>query len=96
MNFGGVSNIRLEIQQTIIVPLWKGSLEDAKQVLWAFILEWTNVTTQDHATYLSLTVGPKPSSYIWQCATKKYVERVELAKWSGNGLVSSVLEHKIM
>jgi hypothetical protein len=94
--FGEVSNIQLKIKKTIIVPLWTGDLGMAKHIIRHIAPEWDGVCVGLHAKYLWMQLGPRSADIIWTAALDKYVARVQAARATGAGFLTSVLEYNIM
>ena len=94
--FGEVSNIQLKIKKTIIVPLWTGDLGMAKHIIRHIAPEWDGACVGLHAKYLGMQLGPRSADIIWTAALDKYVARVQAARATGAGFLTSVLEYNIM
>jgi hypothetical protein len=57
--FGAVSNIKLKIKKTAVVPLWTSDLERASQVIFETVPSWTGVKVEFSAKYLGMQLGPE-------------------------------------
>ena len=49
-----------------------------------------------HAKYLGIHLGPRSADFIWTDALDKYVSRVQAARTTGAGLLTSVIEYNTM
>ena len=94
--FGRVSNIKLKIKKTVIVPLWTLDLDEAMEVIVAIVPDWRGIRVALHAKYLGMQMGPRSANVIWRDALDNYSKRVQLARSTGAGLLCSVLEYNIM
>ena len=94
--FGNISNVKLKIKKTIIVPLWITDVEEAQRVISKIVPEWVGVKVSLHAKYLGIHLGPRSADFIWTDALDKYVSRVQAARTTGAGLLTSVIEYNTM
>ena len=94
--FGKISNVKLKIKKTIIVPLWTTDVEEAERVISKIAPEWSGVKISLHAKYLGIHLGPRSANFIWTGALDKYVARVQAARTTGAGLLTSVIEYNTM
>ena len=94
--FGIVSSVKLKIKKTIIIPLWSCTVEEATQIIWNVVPAWQGVKVDFHAKYLGIQLGPRSASVSWDGALDKYIAKVQFARSTGAGLLSSVLEYNIV
>ena len=94
--FGKISNIRLKIKKTIIVPLWKAELDEAMCIIVECVPDWSGVKVAFRAKYLGIQLGPCSADAVWTEALGRYYSRVQMARATGAGLLCSVLEYNIM
>ena len=94
--FGIVSNVKLKIKKTVLVPLWRCSLYEARKIISLVVPAWSEAKVAFHAKYLGIELGPCSADLIWSAALDRYVAKVQAARATGAGLLSSVLEYNIM
>jgi hypothetical protein len=76
----------LNIQKTVIVPLWRHGIEHVHVWIGTGIPEWADIRVDDHGTYLGFVIGPGKGTKSWEKPLKKYIDRVQ--RWSviGGGM----------
>ena len=94
--FAKVSNVKLKLKKTIVVPLWRGDLNRAKQLISSIVPEWAGVHVAFRAKYLGLQLGPICRESQWSSALQKYELKVQEARSTGAGLCVAVLEYNTM
>ena len=94
--FGQVSNVRLKLKKTIIVPLWRCSIAAARALIVGIVPAWGAIRIEYGAKYLGIWMGPSSAEHMWRGALDKYITRVELARATGAGLFNSIMEYNIM
>ena len=78
--FGRISNLNLNMQKTVLVPLWESSVDSVKSWLKVDLPDWDEVEVSWHARYLGFTIGPERGSQSWAKASRKFSQR--LTAWS--------------
>ena len=94
--FGRVSNVKLKVKKTVVVPLWTYNMDEAMELIVSIVPSWKGIRVALHAKYLGMQLGPRTADLVWTSALDKYVSRVESARKTGAGLLSSVFEYNIM
>lgn len=94
--FAEVSNVRLKIKKTIIVPMWRCRLDDARRIISNIVPEWSGVQVAFSAKYLGVHLGPRSAELMWTSALEKYESRVQVARGTGAGLFSAIMEYNTM
>ena len=83
--FGLVSNVKLKITKTVLVPLWTTDLEAAKRIILGVVPSWQGVDVASKAKYLGVLLGPQTAETMWSGALKKYIARFQCARGSKAG-----------
>ena len=79
--FGEVSNLRLNLPKTVLIPLWPCCLEQMKATwLQERFPEWCQTELNTWSLYLGFAVGPGRSTHSWDKALVKYKARANLWK----------------
>ena len=79
--FAKISNLRLNLPKTVLVPLWPHNKQQLIRTLINDTLpEWSSAVVSDWSRYLGFALGPGRASHSWDTALKKYVSRVGM--WS--------------
>ena len=94
--FGEVSNIKLKIKKTILVPLWTYDVEEAMHIIRHIVPEWAEIKVALRARYLGIVLGPRSVDFLWNSALEKYVGKVNMARTTGAGLFTAMMEYNIM
>ena len=74
--FGHVSNVKLKIKKTVIVPLWTYDVAEAITIIEKIAPAWRGVRVALNAKYLGMQLGPRSADMIWTAALGKYVTRI--------------------
>ena len=83
--FGLVSNLRLNLPKTVLVPLWPTTAQRLKStVLRDVFPEWCSADVCTWSLYLGFAQGPGRASHTWDKPVAKYNARVGM--WSGTAL----------
>ncbi len=96
--FGAISNLRLNLDKTVVIPLWwmpgedgdenavKTALEAARDIVLRDHPSWEDATFAWQGVYLGYTTGPgrRRATPAWDKAVKKYTSRA--GRWSKVGL----------
>ena len=77
------------------MPLWTSDLEHASQIIFEAVPSWKGAKVALSAKYLGMQLGPDVADKVWKDAIEKYVNRVQIARSTGAGLLCSVLEYNI-
>jgi hypothetical protein len=94
--FGRVSNVKLKIKKTVIIPLWTHDVEEAAELIAGIVPSWKGVRVELNAKYLGMQMGPRTAALLWETVLGKYVAAVQLTRKTGAGLLSSIMEYNIM
>ena len=94
--FGIVSNVKIKVKKTVIVPLWTQDIEEVARIVKRIVPAWENVKIALCGKYLGMYLGPGSGYQSWTAPLNKYIARVQLARETGAGFLSSVLEYNIM
>ena len=78
--FGDISNLRLNLPKTVIIPLWPTSIKSFRTFLHSDRPEWNNVAISFAAKYLGYLIGPDSYLHNWDAAVAKF--RTRVLAWS--------------
>ena len=78
--FAAISNLKLNIGKTVLIPLWESSTFAVKRWLHECFPLWSSVEVSWSARYLGFLVGPGKNTGSWDNARTKFQDRVR--KWS--------------
>ena len=78
--FGEISNLRLNLPKTVIIPLWSTSTHGLRTFLNSDRPEWKNVAISFASKYLGYLVGPDSYLHNWDAAVTKF--RARVTAWS--------------
>ena len=79
--FGRISNLYLNIDKTICIPLWPQGSADIAGHLPRHIPGWQNLIVASKGPYLGFIIGPGCGQDSWKKPLAKYKDRV--ARWFG-------------
>ena len=71
--FASISNLHLNIDKTLCIPLWPNGAEDASCSITSLIPAWSNLCICSKGTYLGFVAGPGEAGGVW----KEYSEGEE-------------------
>jgi hypothetical protein len=79
--FAEVSNLKLNLRKTVLIPLWPCSLQQMKATLLRVVFpDWCNTTLSMWSLYLGFAVGPGRENHSWDKPLDKYRNRTSLWK----------------
>ena len=81
--FEQISNLGLNVNKTICIPLWIEGVGEVKKRTPQLIPGWANVCVDSKGTYLGFVVGPGKGTESWDKPLSKFRDRV--SRWSGMG-----------
>ena len=74
--FGNISNLHLNINKTVVIPLFPTpGIAATRDNLIHLIPTWSNVQLEYYAKYLGFMIGPDSSCRSWKDPTEKYQQR---------------------
>ena len=83
--FGQVSNLKLNLPKTVLIPLWPTTAERlTNSVLRDMFPEWCAAEVCTWSLYLGFAQGPGRKDHSWDKPLTKYKARVGI--WSSNTL----------
>jgi len=82
-DFHLISNLELNINKTVCIPLWPEGIEDIRHNIGQRIPSWANLAVKDCGTYLGFVIGPGKGSQSWEKPLARYTDRVR--QWSKIG-----------
>ena len=94
--FGIVSNVKIKVKKTVIIPLWTNDIEEVTKIIENIVPAWKDVRIALCGKYLGVYLGPGSGDKSWAAALEKYKARVQVARKTGSGFLSSVLEYNTM
>ena len=74
--FGRISNLKLNLPKTVIIPLWHTTIPNFQLFLRSDLPSWAAVTVAFAAKYLGYLVGPQSHKNGWSAAIAKFRARV--------------------
>ena len=93
--FATISNLHLNVDKTVCIPLWPSSAEEAKSFIYSHISQWDQLIVAQKGTYLGFVLGPGKATSSWDKPVAKYLERVK--RWSqlGGGMQYGALTYNV-
>ena len=79
-DFARISNLRLNIDKTVMIPLWESTAEGVHRWLRSDFPQWAKIDVAWSACYLGVHVGPHRARKNWTKAIAKFQKTVEA--WS--------------
>ena len=80
LEFGSISNLRLNMPKTVLIPLWEAPKDRIKKWLSEGYPDWANVEIDWAARYLGFFIGPGKGARSWEKAQKEFTTRIRT--WS--------------
>ena len=74
--FYDISNLDLNMQKTVCIPLWPGGVVDLKPNIASQVPSWKGVEIQGSGTYLGFVIGPDKQEKSWEKPLGKFCKRV--------------------
>jgi len=79
--FGEISNLKLNMAKTLVIPLWAADIHSLRNGHFAREFpSWNGACLDTHGTYLGFVLGPGRAETAWAKPQAKYIERAKL--WS--------------
>jgi len=78
--FARISNLALGMPKTVVIPLWKFSLQSFASHLRDTFPYWSKAQLQSCGKYLGIMTGPGKETKSWDTGLQKFVERSQ--SWS--------------
>jgi hypothetical protein len=76
--FSQISGLHLNLNKTVMIPLWKiGSENNIRLLIQENCSPWKNITISDRGKYLGFIVGPRAELDGWSKPLQKFKARVE-------------------
>ena len=94
--FAKISNLRLNLSKTIIIPLGDVNLQAYKTRLEQSSSPWALCSVAGWGRYLGFAVGPAAGDKSWDRPIQKFVQRVRDWNWSSLGLHGATLVYNIL
>ena len=93
--FSGISNLCLNVDKTLCIPLWPSGISDIRSSIASHIPAWEKLDISDKGTYLGFVIGPGKGDESWIKPLAKYSDRV--ARWAnvGGGLQLATLAYNV-
>jgi len=93
--FAAISNLHLNINKTLCIPLWPGGVKEVSDIIATHIPNWARLAICDKGTYLGFSVGPGKGDSSWEKPWAKYCTRVD--KWAhlGAGMQFGALSYNV-
>ena len=88
-----ISNLRLKIKKTVLVPLWKCDVKNLRVLVKELIPTWAKIGIEPKGKYLGFTLGPGAGNLSWEAAADKWESRSRTIKERGAGLLGTVLQY---
>ena len=79
-DFASISNLKLNMQKTVVIPLWQSSATSIRRWLQDEMPKWAGVQIAWHARYLGFHIGPGRAELSWDNAVREFHRRV--VAWS--------------
>ena len=76
-DYGAFSGLRLGMQKTAVIPLWKYNASSFNIFLRDTLPEWSRAQTADKGKYLGFVIGPGRGQHSWSTAVSKYKRRAQ-------------------
>jgi len=78
--FEGMSNLKLNLAKTVIIPLWPCDVNSVKRTIRNDMPQWASAAVELCGPYIGFQVGPRRVGTEWTKALVKYSDRAKV--WS--------------
>ncbi|MFM7982532.1 MAG: hypothetical protein ACKPKO_24740, partial [Candidatus Fonsibacter sp.] len=90
--FGTLSGLKLNIKNTVIIPLWLDEIIDKyRDTLFCLHRLPRHMCSAMHGAYLGLAIGPERQGHIWVVALDKFATRAASWRTAEQGLRHSCM-----
>lgn len=93
--FGAISNMQLNMNKTVLIPLWHCELHAAQAYVRETFPFWFQSQISRSGRYLGVEIGPGKNCKSWGAAVRKYEERALVWSQCRQGLFRNVSNYKI-
>ena len=93
--FASISNLHLNINKTVCIPLWPKGVEDVGSNIATFIPTWASIAIDTKGTYLGFATGPGKGTSSWDKPLAKYIDRIHRWCAVGGGIQFAALSYNV-
>jgi len=94
-DFQLISNLGLNVNRTICIPLWCHGKEEIQGLLAQQVPTWAQIHLDTKGKYLGFIIGPGKSAGSWDKPFKKYKDRVSRWSRAGGGMQYAAMAYNV-